>query len=236
MGLFEEIHGFGSPADFSNHLRSAAKVFYGTPLRAFLKWFVEHRDYALGRVAELQDGFGKAYVPDRASGEIVRAAARFSLLCAAGELATEAGVTGWLPGQAARSAGTCFKAWLEERGSVVGGDVEAGVRQALAFVEEQGSRFQRFDQTFVPRDRVGFVKTEGGFVQYMFTRGAFESIVCKGHNFRTVRDELIRRKFMIAGEAEHPGQRKVMLPGLGRPRVFVLQIPEDAFEALPLAA
>ena len=71
MGLFEEIHGFSAPADtFEPFLKNAAKMFYGTPLRAFIKWFVEHRDYALTRVADLQAGFGEAYIPAAASGEI----------------------------------------------------------------------------------------------------------------------------------------------------------------------
>jgi len=159
------------------------------------------------------------------------------LLASAGELATEAGVTGWVRGEATRAAGACFKAWLDERGSVAGGDVESGVRQALAFIEQQGARFQTFSQTYPPPNRVGFVELPtGGYIRYILTRGAFEDIVCKGYSFRSVRDELIRRGYMVAGESGRPGQQKVSLPGLGRPRVYVMQIPEDAFDVLPVAA
>jgi putative DNA primase/helicase len=235
-GLFENIHGFNSPAEFSDHLKAKSKAIYGTPLRAFLRWLCENREQALNRVAELQELFGEAYIPRDASGEITRAAVRFSLLASAGELATESGVTGWVRGEATKAAGVCFKAWLDERGSVAGGDVESGVRQALAFIEQQGSRFQMFSQTFAPPNRVGFVETAGGYVRYILTRGAFEDIVCMGHNFRTIREELIRRGFMVAGEAGRPGQQKVSLPGLGRPRVYVMQIPEDAFDTLAVAA
>lgn len=234
MGLFENIHSFDSPGDFSNHLKARSKATYGAPLRAFLRWLVANRESALKRVGELQELFGDAYVPKGASGEITRAAARFSLLAAAGELATQGGVTDWPAGEATKAAGACFSDWLEERGSVAGGDVEGGVRQALAFIEQNGSRFQTPHQSFVPRDRAGFTVTEGGFVRYYILRGVFEDLVCKGHNFRSVREELIRRGYMIPGEPKRPGQQKVVLPGLGRPRVYVMEIAEDTFvEAEP---
>jgi hypothetical protein len=182
FGLYETIHGFGSAAELSDHLKAKSRAIHGAPLRAFLRWFVEHREYALGRVTDLQNVFSDTHIPAKASGEIERAAARFGLLAAAGELAIEGGILDWPRGSAIEAAGTCFDAWLEERGSVSGGDAEAGVRQALAFLAQHGALFQTAHQGFIPRDRVGFTETSGGFIRYMIPLGAFEERVCKGHN------------------------------------------------------
>ncbi|HEV2202211.1 MAG TPA: DUF927 domain-containing protein [Bryobacteraceae bacterium] len=232
LGLYEDIHGFGSAAEFSDHLKSRSRAIYGTPLRAFLRWFVSHREYALRRVVELQDVFSDTHLPTGASGEIVRAAGRFSLLSAAGELATEAGVTDWAPGVATEAAGVCFADWLAERGSVTGGDVEAGVRQVLAFIEEHGARFQDVTRTFDTQQRVGFMQVGGGTTEYLILRAAFEEILTKGHNYRTVRTELIRRGLMIPGEdANRPGQQRFVLPRLGRTRCYVMRREDDTFVA-----
>jgi len=256
LGLYEDTHNFTSAQDavaqvvesidptaeaaaLSDHLKAKAKVVYGTPLRAFVRWFVENRDDALSLAAALQEKFRAEYVPANASGEIVRAAARFSLLAAAGELATESGATGWEPGEATNAAGVCFRAWLAERdgGTSVGGDLEAGVRQALSIIEQHGARFQPIHQTFETRDRLGFRLEEHGLIKHFVLRGPFEAEVCRGFNYKTVRDELIKRGYMIAGtEAARPGQQQVRLPGLGKQRVYVMTRPDDAFEALAVAA
>jgi uncharacterized protein (DUF927 family) len=230
FGLFEDIHGFQSPAEFSDHLKAKSKAIYGTPLRAFLRWLCENREQALSRVAELQELFGEAYIPRDASGEITRAAARFSLLASAGELATEAGVTGWVRGEATRAAGACFNAWLDERGSVAGGDAEAGVRQALSILEQHGARFQPFGQSVETRDRLGFKLAEQGLIKHLVLRSAFEDVICRGFHHKTVRDELIRRGYLVPGVAR-PGQQQVRLPGLGRQWVYVMVRPDDAFDA-----
>lgn len=239
-GLYEDTHDFTSAAALSDDLKAKAKVVHGTPLRHFVRWLVENRDDALSLAASLQERFQAEYVPENASGEVTRAAARFSLLAAAGELATESGATGWEPSEATRAAGICFAAWLAERDGAtsVGGDLEAGVRQALSIIEQHGARFQPLHQSFEPHNRLGFRSEEHGLIKHLVLRGPFETEVCRGYNYKTVRDELIKRGFMIAGtEAARPGQQQVRLPGLGKQRVYIMTRPDDAFEAaLPIAA
>jgi putative DNA primase/helicase len=49
--------------------------------------------------------------------------ARFALVGAAGEMATEAGLTGWPTGESERAARACFNAWLAARGGIGNGEV-----------------------------------------------------------------------------------------------------------------
>ena len=59
---------------------------------------------------------------------------RFALVGLAGELATEAALTGWAPGDAAKAAQTCFKAWLTERGTVGAREDQLAVSQLRNFI------------------------------------------------------------------------------------------------------
>ena len=77
-------------------------------------------------------------MPDAASGQVHRVGARFALVGAAGELATEAGLTGWPQGEATRAARTCFNAWLSARGGIGNGEVGSMLRQVRQFLEAGG--------------------------------------------------------------------------------------------------
>ena len=64
-------------------------------------------------------------------------------MAAAGSLATAFGITGWSDDEADRAALACFRAWLERRGSAGDHDIEAGIRQVVAYIEAHGSsRFE----------------------------------------------------------------------------------------------
>ena len=66
---------------------------------------------------------------------------RFGLIAAAGELATELGVTGWQPGEARTAAAWALEAWIEGRG----GMEPAEARQAIEQVRplRRGARRRR---------------------------------------------------------------------------------------------
>ena len=164
MGCFEDLHGAESADQFANQLNSAALAYYGTPSIAFLHRLVLERDKVVEAVQGFMEKFLKTHVPERASGEVFRAARRFSLVAFAGEYASSLGITGWPEGEAARAAVTCYKSWLDQRGSMGAGDTEAAIVQVRHFLTLHGaSRFETIcpdDDSKVEktnaRDRVGF--------------------------------------------------------------------------------
>ena len=87
-------------------------------------------------------------LPDGASGQVRSVCGRFALVAAAGSLATAFGLTGWPDDEADRAAATCFRAWLERRGSAGDHDIETGIRQVIAYVEAHGS--SRFEAAWEP--------------------------------------------------------------------------------------
>lgn len=90
FGLFDTLHGFEGGAALSDALQARVKKFYGTPLLAFLTALCEPGQL-LGYTAMLRqtvERFASEALPASASGQAHRAAARFALVAAAGELAT----------------------------------------------------------------------------------------------------------------------------------------------------
>jgi putative DNA primase/helicase len=233
MGLFEDIHGAASPDAFARQLTESAKRFYGTPLRTYLECLTKDLVSAETRLRSYQKQFIEKFVPAGASGEVSRAAIRFALIAAAGELATEFRITGWQAMEAAEAAERCFRDWVNRRGTIGGSDMEAAVGQVRAFLEAHGSsRFQRIrcssprgldsetDERQIVRDRAGFRRcnSKTGETEYLIFSEAFRNEVCRGYDYHAVAKELDKRRFLLR---EPPNMTiKPRLPGLGSVRVY----------------
>lgn len=138
MGAFENIHGFAGPAMFASHLTREAQACHGAPGRAFIEWACAHADTLARRVRNATAALSRQWVPQGASGQVERVGARFALVGVAGELATEAGLTGWPVGESERAARACFNAWLAARGGAGNGEVSAMLRAVRRFLETHG--------------------------------------------------------------------------------------------------
>ncbi|MDP4075230.1 DUF927 domain-containing protein [Acidovorax sp. A1169] len=138
LGTFENLHDFAGGAAFSSHLTREAQVCYGAPGRAFLEWACDNAEGLGKRVRARVQALARQWVPDGASGQVERVAARFALVGAAGELATEAQLTGWPVGESERAACVCFEAWMRARGGAGNGEVVSMLRQVRRFLESHG--------------------------------------------------------------------------------------------------
>jgi uncharacterized protein (DUF927 family) len=110
LGLFENIHGATNGQKFADHLRAATENYYGAAARAFLLQLVKQHSEIGNAVREHRDTFIEEHCPPGADGQVRRAATRFGLVSAAGELATALGITGWPEGASDWAAGICFEA------------------------------------------------------------------------------------------------------------------------------
>lgn len=138
LGAFEELHGHDGGAVFSRYLVGQAASVYGAVGRAWLLWLAEQADTIGRTIREATTRLAAEMVPSGASGQVERVAARFALVGAAGELATDAGLTGWSAGESERAALACFNAWLAARGGKGNGEVVAMLRQVRRFLEMHG--------------------------------------------------------------------------------------------------
>jgi uncharacterized protein (DUF927 family) len=120
-GCFEELHGAQDGKAFAQAMRVAAIGQHGTSGPAFVGWIGERLlrepDFISGTLAPRARAWCAAYVPSGADGQVQRAGQRFGMVALAGELATEAAITGWPVGVAASAVAVLFRDWLRDRGS-----------------------------------------------------------------------------------------------------------------------
>lgn len=139
MGGLEELHGHGGPAALADAIVTAAAKTYGTAGRTWLEWACKRHAELPARLEALVKEYRDDFVPESAAEQVRRAGARFALVAAAGELATEAGITGWPVGEAHKALRRCFNAWLESRGHAGNGEEQAMYRQVRKFLELHGA-------------------------------------------------------------------------------------------------
>lgn len=146
-GLFEQLHGLSTGAAFSKAVSDAALKHYGVAGIEFIGKLVDNLDLVAGEVKRAQAVFTENYLPADAGGQANRAALRFALVGAAGELATRWGITGWESGEASKAAAVCFQAWLAQRGGAGNQEEAAMLTQVSQFFELHGeARFSDWDR------------------------------------------------------------------------------------------
>jgi putative DNA primase/helicase len=230
-GIFEDLHFAASAQEFVKLLHTNSLRYYGTPIRAFLDHLHPNLVAVDHRVRAACQTFMQEYAPVGASGEIYRMAESFAIVAAAGELATDARITGWDKGEATHAAARCFRDALAHRGGPGPADVSVAIDRLRALVTMHGtSRFHllreaREGDTYQPQDRTvnraGFRETrEDGEQAYYIFRDVFRDEVCQGTDPRAVCAELVERGILMR-EGRH-STRKVVLPGLGRQRVYTI--------------
>jgi putative DNA primase/helicase len=134
----ETTHEFDSGHELSNHVKLHAARCYGTAGRAWLEYLVGHVDGLTAKLRDRIEAIEELLVHANAVGQVKRAARRFALVAAAGEMAREAGLVDWPMGEAIRAAQSCFTAWIGSRGGSGSSETTAMLRQVRNFLEVHG--------------------------------------------------------------------------------------------------
>lgn len=117
-GVFEQLHGFVGGAELSKEIQARVAHVRGWPALEFARFLIE-RPSVLTEIAARVNGVADRMVARHlhveASAVIRRGAEQFALAAVAGELAAEAGITGWTPGDATWGATVCFENWVANR-------------------------------------------------------------------------------------------------------------------------
>lgn len=254
LGMFDVLNGFEDAAALSDALKARVAKYYGTPLTAFLSALCEPgkmHGWAI-ILRRTLEGFIAKSLPPSASGQAHRAALRFGLAAAAGELATALGITGWPDGTATTAARVCLNAWLNERGGAGNYEGDAIVARLRQVIERFGeSRFTRWESAAAkidehgPRtiDRLGFRKSlEHGMGDELHTTNtyyvlpeAWRSEVFKGMNINAVNKELLGRGVLEPG-SDGKASSLVRLPGLGPQRCYIVNTISGTDESEARAA
>ena len=226
MGAWEDLHGYETPGRFSDAIKAACAVNYGTLSRAYIDALTRSR----GELNLAQDlaAVVSAWTPPGSSGQVRRVVDRFALAGIAGELAVDFGLVPWAEGEALAAARQCLESWLEGRGSTGDQEDRKAVDTVRAFIARFGSsRFQSIDPGTPERilDRAGFRRTLNGQDQFLFTGDQFKTVL-GGLNQTTAAKALDRAGLLHRNDGKNLTVR-VPLPDLGKVRVYAVTMPDD---------
>jgi len=231
MGAFENTHGV-APEEFAKAIRQACNQHYGHAAREFLRRLLAEREEAIAETVHLMDVFMHRFCSRGPAAQVARAATRFALVAASGELAALWGILPWPSGSAMDAAGRMFLEWLERRGTPGALESMRALQQVRATIEKHGaSRFVAVDQSLRPlapstpvNNRLGYVRRpeddDGGEVYYLLPE-MFKNEVCKGLDAQRVAQELINAGALTPGKDGKRSQ-SIRFPGIGQKRVYVI--------------
>lgn len=231
LGCFEDLHGFANGAEFAKHLDRLTRQHHGTAWRPFVQRVIDHWDELPGLLREIAKRFEEEALTDAAEGQARRVAQRFALVAAAGELATDWGLTGWPEGESLRAAQAAFVAWMNRRGGEQNQEARAWLRQVRdhllrgaegRYADRDRSNLDTSKHAPAKSDRVGYRRVDAidEKVEYYIFAETWRSVVCQGLDAGAVGRLLVDLGYAESGtEKDRPHLVKVAIPLEGRHRV-----------------
>lgn len=224
MGIFENIHEFENPATLAIQLKDNTARYNGSVGIDWLNAVVKARSRLPTFLSKMIGLFLHESIPQNVSGQALRVARRFALVAAAGELATQYGLTGWQKGESTKAAALCFKSWLASFGDTGNREDRAILSQVRAFFESYGT--SRFDDIVNPNNeriqkRAGFFRIDvNDMREYYVLSEVFRKEICKGFDLRMV-VKVLRHYGWIKPGRDNKSSQKPRVRGIGTPRCYV---------------
>lgn len=183
-GVFDNLHGASSGAQFSKTITNASSKYYGVAAKTYIENLVNSLDEVPNKVKTAQNIFISRHLSTEAEGQAYRAAQRFSLVAAAGELATLWGITGWSQGESVKAAEICFKAWLMHRGGDGNQEVAAMFAQVRLFFELNGeARFTDWNRTVADDTHAAKTLNRAGYRKHMNAKDDDGNLIYTGETY-----------------------------------------------------
>lgn len=224
MGIFETLYDGFSPAKMAVRLNDATNRYHGAVGKEWLNTVVMNKKKLLTTLPDEVNQFIDDVTSIKHSGQVHRVARRFAIVAAAGELASQHGLTGWPQGEASLAVALCFHSWLDGFGGNGSREERAILSQVRSFFELNGA--SRFDSVNNPnneriKQRAGFYKTdETGHRIFLVMSEVYRKEICKGFEPRLVTRTLLANGWITPGRDGNSSQ-KPRIKGVGIPRVYV---------------
>lgn len=209
----------------ADKIKELSQAYYGVAGIAWLEHITSDKAATTATAKQLVNDFMSNY-SDLAP-QAHRVAKRFAIVAAAGEMATQADITGWQAGQATTAVMTCLDNWLDNYGR----DGEHEQRQIIehikAFIEQHGSsRFQpchiHMHQDFETKitNRAGYHNYDTG--EYYFSTSTFDE-VCSPFNKSKVLQVLDEARLLNVTESDRKTCRVPLPFKKNRSRVYAIK-------------
>ena len=195
---FQNLHGLPDSRSFSDMMSRQACLYYGVPLREFLKHLCSDLQAYDARLSEHMERFVAEVCHPGASGQVKRVARKFSLIAAAGEMAASFGVLPYEENEPWRAAVRWFQIWLINRNSL--GDQE--IAKTLKRLEDHfdqysANRYVNVDSDHRPTfgNMFGYRWKKNNEHYYLMFPLVFNDLI-KGVNRQAIMAELDKRGWL----------------------------------------
>jgi putative DNA primase/helicase len=240
-GVFDCINYGTAPQDIGNRINELASKHHGHAGIKWLEYLTQDKDAVMGKAQTLLDSFIEQHSQIK-NGQASRVLRRFALVAAAGELATQVGITGWQQGRAFEAVAQCFNTWLGNLGNGENMEETKTLEHIKAFFEANGtSRFE--DLTIIRQadgevvrqrihNRVGYY--DPGEKIYLVSPTMFKKEMCIGMNEANVKKALIKhgwiKEFIEGDKKLYVKKSSNTLPDGTRPRMMHFSV--EAMQSL----
>lgn len=229
-GVFDSLVMADSGSAQADKIKELASQYHGTAGIAWLNYVTANKVETTAKAEQEIKNFMSQY--HGLSSQAHRVAKRFALVAAAGEMATQAGITGWQTGQATAAVKVCFNNWLDNYGRDGEHEERQIIKHVQAFIEQHGaSRFQIWSEPMHDEDqstieqktnnRVGFRRQDTD--EYYFYPNMFEQEVCSPYSLKKVIKVLDEAGLLNKNEQDRK-MLKVTLPNTkNRLRMYAIK-------------
>jgi len=225
LKTFDSLVLADTGAGQADKIKELSQAYYGAAGIAWLEYITSDKAATTATAKQFVSDFMSQY--SNLAPQAHRVAKRFAIVAAAGEMATLAGITGWLSGQATTAVMTCLDNWLDNYGR----DGEHEQRQIIehikAFIEQHGSsRFQpchiHMHQDFETKitNRAGYHNYDTG--EYYFSTSTFDE-VCSPFNKSKVLQVLDEARLLNVTESDRKTCRVSLPFKKNRQRVYAVK-------------
>ena len=219
FGAFDHAGPDGDAAKLSNACKLAAVSSYGVAGPEFVRRLIA--DNVTGEeIREAVAAFTSENLPTGADGQIDRAAHRFGLIAAAGELATALGVTPWQTGEARAAAAWALFKWIEGRGGSAPAEARQAIERVRLMIELHGAgRFEALDDPDAKpvNNRLGWRKGDESWIP----PATWKAEICSGLDPSFVA-RVLADQGMLRRQGGDTLQCSVKLGGKQTARAYVL--------------
>jgi uncharacterized protein (DUF927 family) len=184
FGAFDNPGPEADAARLAMAIKAAATSAYGTAGPEYVRRLIA--DSVTGDdVRKLIEEFVASTIPRGADGQVERAAHRFGLIFAAGELARIYGIVRWDVGAARNAAAWALERWIDRRGGTESAEARQAIEVVRLFIEQHGdARFataEDLDARPVP-NRAGYRKGSGVKREWWILPEVWKNEICIGHD------------------------------------------------------
>lgn len=218
---FDDLHGCLDGAEFSKLLKEKCGAVYGTAGPAFVEWLLRNKTKVEADVQRIEQLFlAKTAEQHKLTGDgvTIRAAKWFALIAAAGELATEAGLTGWVPIDTITTVAGVYGVWLDARAPEDSVAATTSVSRVRTYLLANAERFVVIAKTGPAEASEYGWQDDGCFL----IPGAIWKTIHNGVDMKIAAKGIDEAGFLMPGEDEN-WMRKAPTAIQGRPRVYFVR-------------